>query len=159
VDRSLSLPRVLSLVGGLGLVAAFFMPWFSTQGLLLSGQFLHNFLVAAGPADLQRFLPGSTPTEAQLLRWLVDFFPVAGALAAAAALFGGLAMALWMPSNIVLGVVGALSLVAWAIGLSQLPAGARPEIGLWLIGAGAAFAILGLVLELVARRTASRHAG
>jgi hypothetical protein len=152
VDRTLSLPRVLSLVGGLGLVAAFFMPWFSTQGLLLSGQFLHNFLVGAAPADLQRFLPGSSPTEAQLLRWLVDFFPLSGAVAAIAALVGGLSAGLWMPAKVVLALSGCLALVAWAVGLTQLPAGARPEVGLWLIGGGAILVILGLVLEVAARR-------
>src|SRR5439155_16874787 len=87
---SLSLPRVLALVGGVLLVSAFFMPWFSSQGLLLSGQFLHHFL--SNPGDLRRFLPGSsgTPAEAQLLRSLVDLFPACGAVAFAAALAGGL---------------------------------------------------------------------
>ena len=32
------------------MVAAFFMPWFASQGLLLSGQFLHTFLSSASPA-------------------------------------------------------------------------------------------------------------
>src|SRR5205807_2749966 len=87
---SLSLPRVLALVGGVLLVTAFFMPWFSSQGLLLSGQFLHQFL--SNPGDLRRFLPGSSgsPGEAQLLRALVDLFPACGAVAVVAALTGGL---------------------------------------------------------------------
>jgi len=38
--------------GGVLLVTAFFMPWFSSQGLLLSGQFLHQFL--SNPGDLRR---------------------------------------------------------------------------------------------------------
>jgi hypothetical protein len=90
VGGSLSLLRVLSLIGGLALVAAFFMPWFGNQGLLLSGQFLHNFLNNASPSDLRRFLPTSSPSEVQLLRVLVDLFPLCGAIAAVTALIGGL---------------------------------------------------------------------
>src|ERR1043165_3648276 len=87
----LPLTRVLALVGGLALVVALFMPWFAAQGLLLSGQFLHTFLATATPADLQRFLPGTSPTEVQLLRLLVDLFPVCGAFAAAVSLIGSIA--------------------------------------------------------------------
>ena len=47
-------PRNRVLIGALGLVSAFFMPWFSSQGLLLSGQFLHTFLAGASAADLRR---------------------------------------------------------------------------------------------------------
>ncbi|HEX9438576.1 MAG TPA: hypothetical protein VF909_02795, partial [Roseiflexaceae bacterium] len=72
---SLSLVRVLALVGGLSIVASFFMPWFGSQGLLLSGQFLHSFLGSASANDLRRFLPSSSPTEVQMLRLLVDLFP------------------------------------------------------------------------------------
>jgi hypothetical protein len=82
------LSRVLALVGGLGLVAAFFMPWFASQGLLLSGQFLHTFLATSAPADVQRFVPGSSPAEVQLLRWLVDLFPACGALVVVLCLLG-----------------------------------------------------------------------
>src|SRR5712672_1788704 len=86
----LSLPRVLALIGGVLLMSAFFMPWFSSQGLLLSGQFLHQFL--SNPGDLRRFLPGSSgsPAEAQLLRALVDLFPACGVVAVIATLTGGL---------------------------------------------------------------------
>jgi hypothetical protein len=129
-------------------VAAFFMPWFSSQGLLLSGQFLHTFLANAGAADLRRFLPSSTPQDVQLLRVLVDLFPLCGALAALAALLG----ALWNPllgaSNVLLGISGAVPLVAWAGGITRLPPGAVPEIGLWLIALGSAAVLVGLVLEL-----------
>src|SRR5213593_1580645 len=102
----LSLPRVLALLGGMLLVAAFFMPWFSSQGLLLSGQFLHVFL--SNPGDLRRFLPGSTgsPAEAQLLRALVDLFPACGVLATCASLIGGLSTAWRRPANFVLGLSG-----------------------------------------------------
>ncbi|HEV7661940.1 MAG TPA: hypothetical protein VGQ62_00295, partial [Chloroflexota bacterium] len=143
----LSLPRVLALVGGLGLAAAFAMPWFSTQGLLLSGQFLHAFL--SSPTDLRRFLPGSSgsPAEAQLLRALVDLFPVCGLIAAVAALVGGLISNGKRVTNVVLGLSGGVPFVAWAAGIGQLPPGASPEVGLWLIPGGALAILLGLALE------------
>src|SRR5260370_41941936 len=121
----LSLARVLALVGGVLLTTAFFMPWFSSQGLLLSGQFLHLFL--SSPGDLRRFLPGSSgsPTEAQLLRALVDLFPACGAVAFAAALAGG---SVWRRAmNIILGLAAAIPLIGWAVGISRLPPGANPE--------------------------------
>src|ERR671933_2906900 len=129
---SLSLPRVLALVGGLGLIAAFFMPWFSAQNLLLSGQFLHQFL--ANPGDLRRFLPGSSgsPAEAQMLRALVDLFPVCGGVAAVAALVGGLTP-LRLPANLVLGLAGVVPPVGWGGGITRLPPGANAAVGLWLI--------------------------
>jgi hypothetical protein len=137
----------VALVGGLALIAAFFMPWFSSQGLLLSGQFLHTFLNSASAADLRRFLPSSTPQEVQLLRILVDLFPICGALAAIAALLGALSSPLLVASNVLLGISGALPLVAWAGGIRQLPPGAAPEIGLWLIALGAVAILIGLLLE------------
>jgi hypothetical protein len=145
---SLSLPRVLALVGGLGLVGAFFMPWFSTQNLLLSGQFLHQFL--ADPGDLRRFLPGSSgsPMEVQMLRWLVDLFPACGTIAIVAALVGGLLRRWRHAANVVLGVCGALPLVGWGLGITRLPAGANPEIGLWVIALGSAAVLIGLGLEV-----------
>src|SRR5215468_8014930 len=85
----LRLSRVIALVGGTLLVAAFFMPWFASQGLLLSGQFLHNFLSNANQTDLRRFLPNSSPGEVQALKLLVDMFPACGAAATVAALVGG----------------------------------------------------------------------
>ena len=148
---SLSLPRVLALVGGLGLIAAFFMPWFSAQNLLLSGQFLHQFL--ANPGDLRRFLPGSsgTPAEAQLLRALVDLFPVCGGLAAVATLVGGLTP-LRLPANVVLGLAGVVPLVGWAGGITRLPPGANAEVGLWLIAIGSVAVLAGLGLDLALSR-------
>src|SRR6266699_2434023 len=127
----LSLPRVLALIGGVLLVSAFFMPWFSSQGLLLSGQFLHQFL--SNPGDLRRFLPGSNgnPVESQLLRALVDLFPACGAVAVVAALAGGLMRTWHRPANVLLGVSGLLPLLGWAAGITRLPPGANPEIGLW----------------------------
>ena len=148
---SLSLPRVLALVGGLGLIAAFFMPWFSAQNLLLSGQFLHQFL--ANPGDLRRFLPGSsgTPAEAQMLRALVDLFPVCGGVAALASLVGGLTP--WrVPANVVLGLAGIVPLVGWAGGITRLPPGASAEVGLWLIAIGSVAVLAGLGLDLALGR-------
>jgi hypothetical protein len=150
VDRSLRLGRVLALVGGLALVAAFFMPWFSSQGLLLSGQFLHTFLASASPTDLRRFLPTSSPSEVQALRLLVDLFPACGAVIAVAALIGGLALATRTLADVVLAVASAVPLVAWAIGITRLPPGANFEIGLWLILAGAVAALLGVTLDRLA---------
>jgi hypothetical protein len=150
---SLSLPRVLALVGGLGLIAAFFMPWFSAQNLLLSGQFLHQFL--ANPGDLRRFLPGSsgTPAEAQMLRALVDLFPVCGGVATVATLVGGLTP-LRLPANLVLALAGVVPLVGWAGGITRLPPGANAEVGLWLIAIGSVAVLAGLGLDLaLSRRT------
>jgi hypothetical protein len=158
VGPSLRLSRVVALTSGLALVAAFFMPWFSSQGLLLSGQFLHSFLTSASQADLRRFLPGSSPTEVQLLRVLVDLFPVCGFAAALFALLGGLYLPIRVASNAVTGIAGLLPLVAWLIGIGRLPAGAAPEIGLWLIAAGSVGVLLGLTFELVGTRRAKHSA-
>jgi len=152
VGPSVPLSRVLALIGGLTLVAAFFMPWFASQGLLLSGQFLHTFLTNASPADLRRFLPASSPTEVQLLRVLVDLFPICGAVAAVAALVGSLYPPSRLLLNIVLGVSGLVPLLAWAGGVTRLPPGSTPEIGLWLIAAGSVAVLVGLGLELAFRQ-------
>lgn len=147
----LSLPRVLALVGGLGLIAAFFMPWFSAQNLLLSGQFLHQFL--GNPGDLRRFLPGSSgsASEAQMLRALVDLFPVCGAVAALAALVGGLTP--WrLPTNVILGLVGVIPLIGWAGGITRLPPGANAEVGLWLIATSSVAVLAGLILDVALDR-------
>lgn len=142
------MPRVLALVGGLGLVSAFFMPWFSTQNLLLSGQFLHQFL--GNPGDLRRFVPGSSgsPVEAQALRALVDLFPACGTIAVVTTLVGGLTRRGHRAANLVLGVSGAIPLVGWALGIMRLPPGAAPEVGLWVIALGSAAVLLGLGLAL-----------
>jgi hypothetical protein len=149
----LSLARVLALVGGLALVAAFFMPWFSSSGLLLSGQFLHTFLGSASAADLRRFLPASSPAEVQALRALVDLFPVCGALAAVASLVGGLVRVGRGPANVVLGLSGLVPLAGWGVGITRLPAGANAEIGLWLVALGALAVLAGLACELAFVRT------
>jgi hypothetical protein len=148
----LSLPRVLALVGGLALVAAFYMPWFGSQGLLLSGQFLHNFLANASPADLRRFLPNSSASEVQMLRVLVDLFPACGVVAAGAALVGGLVTRGTGALNVVLGLSGLLPLVALLVGVGRLPAGSSIEVGLWLIGGGSVAVLVGLAFELALMR-------
>jgi hypothetical protein len=141
------------LCGGFSLAAAFFMPWFSSQGLLLSGQFLHEFL--GNPGDLRRFLPGSSgsPVEAQLLRGLVDLFLVCGLVAMLASLGGGLVRQTRPPANVVLGLSGLVPLLAWAIGITRLPPGAIPEIGLWLIALGALAVLIGLAADMRSRAT------
>src|SRR5919204_5105389 len=158
VGPSLHLSRVLGLVGGLGLLAAFYMPWFSSQGLLLSGHFLHTFLTSASAADLRRFLPSSSPSEIQLLRVLVDLFPVCGALAAVAALVGGLSTRATHVLNLLLAASGLVPLLAWAGGTTRLPPGSSPESGLWLISVGSIAVLVSALLEFLAgRRAGSRR--
>jgi hypothetical protein len=146
----LPLGRVVALVGGLALLAAYAMPWFavsvSGQGVLLSGQFLGRFL--SGTNDLSRVMPGAAggPTEVRLLLGLVYLFPACGALAALVAAATALRArrGRW---NAVLLVVGAVPLAALAIGLGRLPPGASPELGLWVIGVGALAVLLGAALD------------
>jgi hypothetical protein len=152
----LPLGTVLALVGGLALVAAFWMPWLGvqvgTQGALLSGQVLGRLL--AGASDLRQLVPGSSgnPLEAQALRALVYLFPTCGALAAALALLDG-----WLGRRrlqaALLVIVGLVPLVGLLGGLRFLPPNASREIGLWLIGAGSAAVVLGpLVNAMLDRR-------
>ena len=84
----------------------FYMPSFSSQSLLLSGQFLHTFLTGASAADLRRFLPSSSPAEVQLLPLLVDLFLACGAVAAVAALVGGLTTRATYVLNLLLAASG-----------------------------------------------------
>lgn len=126
------------------------MPWFSTQGLLLSGQFLDNFL--ARPADLGRFLPGVSVDEARALKVLVDAFPVCGAGIAISALVGGLARPLARGADAVLALAAVVPFVGWALGVGRLPPGSVAEIGLWLMPLGSVAAAFGLVLERLVSR-------
>jgi hypothetical protein len=150
VGPCLPLSRVVALVGGLMLVAAFFMPWFATQGLLLSGQFLNDFLASASAADLQRFMPGTSPNAARLLRGLVDFFPACGALAALLCVL--LTVRASTIARFVLVLSGLAPLVAWAGGITGLPPGSTAQIGLWLLACGSLAIVLGAALELAAAR-------
>jgi hypothetical protein len=142
---------VLALVGGLGLVAAYWMPWFGTQGLLLSGAFLNDFL--SSTPDLRRVMPGTSgsPQEAQQLRALVLLFPLFGLLGAVLALVAGLRAPAAGPRVWGTGLVilGGVPLVALLIGLGRLPPGSTFEAGLWTIGLGAACVCVGGVLEWV----------
>lgn len=145
------LGRVLSLVGGVVLVAAYAMPWFAVdvgngQGITLSGQFLGRLLSSTN--DLRRFLPGAAggPQEVMMLRALVYLFPGFGMLAVLASL----ATAWWRrrrAADAAIVLLGVVPLAALAIGLGQLPPGARPETGLWTIGAGALAVVLGALLD------------
>ena len=139
--------RVLWLIGGLALVAAYAMAWFGVsvngQGIVLSGQFLGRFLASTN--DLRQVMPGAAggPAEVQQLRALVLLFPSAGVLAALLAV-----VPLWRRAVDVVGaVVGLVPGVALAIGLGQLPPSSRPEIGLWVIGGGAALVVIGAIVD------------
>src|SRR5688572_30795694 len=123
----LPLGRVLSLLGGLLIAVAFFIPWLAVttpQGTgLLSGDFLNRFLSGANPAELRRMMPGfgGTPAELQGLRALVLLFPACGALAALLALAAALRPRLRVLLNIALVICGLVPLAAAAAGLSLLP--------------------------------------
>jgi hypothetical protein len=153
---SLPVGTVLSLIGGLALIAAFWMPWlgiqFGAQGALLSGDVLGRLLGTT--SDLRQFIPGSSgnPLEAQALRALIFLFPSAGALAAVLALLeGAIGRGRLMAGLIV--VVGLVPLIGLIGGLSFLPPNASRELGLWLNGVGSAAVVLGPVVnELLARR-------
>lgn len=123
------------------------MPWFSTQGLLLSGQFLDSFL--ARPADLGRFLPGASTDEARALKVLVDAFPVCGTIIALTAIVGGLAKPLAAVADVVLALAAIVPFVGWAVGVGRLPPGSASEIGLWLVPVSCVAAVCGLALERV----------
>jgi hypothetical protein len=150
------LGRVISLVGAVVLIAAYPMAWFAVevgngQSITLSGQFLGRFL--AGANDLRRFMPGAAggPQEVAMLRALVLLFPSFGALGVIASL----ATAWWRRRRIadaVIVLLGTIPLAALALGLGQLPPGARPETGLWAIGGGAMLVIVGALLDWVLDR-------
>jgi hypothetical protein len=146
---SLPLTRVVALIGGLALIAAFFMPWFASQGLLLSGQFLHTFLAGASAADLRRFLPASSPAEVQMLRLLVDLFPVSGAIAAIVTVATHVRAK--TAGAVVTAIAGLVPLAAWAIGVNRLPPGSSSEIGLWLIALGSIAIVAAAAAELIWR--------
>ena len=146
----LPLTRVIALIGAVELISAFLMPWFVSQGLLLSGQFLNDFLSSASPADLQRLVPGTSPTQAQLPRLLVNLFPACGLLGAVLSIL--LAVVPHVALKLLLALSGIVPLVAWAIGVTSLPPGSTPQIGLWLIASGSLAVLLGALLEFAATR-------
>lgn len=153
---SLPVGTVLSLVGGLALLAAFTMPWLGiqvgTQGALLAGDTLARVL--SSNTDLRQFIPGSSgnPMEAQALRALIYLFPVSGGIAAALALLEGwLGRQRWLAVLLVL--AGLIPLIGVLGGLTFLPPNASRQHGLWVIGAGSVAVMLGpLVNGMLARR-------
>jgi hypothetical protein len=152
------LGRVVALIGALALVAAYAMPWFGVsvqgQGVVLSGQFLGRFL--SSTTDLRRVMPGAAggPDEVRMLLALVYFFPACGALAAlVAAGTAFLARRRWWDALLL--ALGVLPLIALTVGVSQLPPGAAPETGLWVIGVGGAAVVAGAALDWVASRGAA----
>ncbi|MFN8632412.1 MAG: hypothetical protein U0893_01055 [Chloroflexota bacterium] len=147
---SLPVGTALSLIGGLALVAAFWMPWLGiqmgTQGVLLSGEVLGRLL--GGTADLRQFIPGSSgnPLEAQALRALIFLFPSAGVLAGVLALLEGwLGRRRWLA--ILLVIAGLVPLVGLLVGLTRLPPTASRELGLWVNGAGSVAVALGPIVN------------
>jgi hypothetical protein len=50
--------------------------------------------------------------------------------------------------NILLGLAGVIPLAGWAIGITRLPPGANPEIGLWVIACASVAVLVGLALDL-----------
>jgi hypothetical protein len=146
--------RVVALIGGLAVVAAYAMPWFGVsvngQGITLSGQVLARFL--SGTSDLRRVMPGATggPDEVRMLLGLVYFFPACGVLASALA-----TATAWLPRrrwwDVGLIAIGGLPLVALAIGLSRLPPGSAPETGLWVVGAGGVAVVIGAAIDWLER--------
>jgi hypothetical protein len=149
---SMSIGTVVSLVGGLALLTAYFMPWFAVQNLLLSGSFLARFL--ANPSDVARFLPGvGGPAEVQLLRALVYLFPASGWVAVALAILRAAwtGRPAWL--SVVLVLSGVVPLAAVLVGLGRLPPDATLEVGLWQIGIGSVAILLGPWLDVrLARR-------
>jgi hypothetical protein len=153
VSARMPLGRVVALIGALALVAAYAMPWFGVsvqgQGVVLSGQFLGRFL--SSTTDLRRVMPGAAggPDEVRMLLSLVYFFPACGALATLVAVgTAWVARRGWWDALLL--VLGLLPLVALAVGLSQLPPGAAPETGLFVIGIGGAAVVVGAALDWAA---------
>jgi hypothetical protein len=152
---SLPVGTVLSLVGGLALLAAFTMPWLGvqvgTQGALLAGDTLGRLI--GGASDLRQFIPGSSgnPLEAQALRALIYLFPVCGVVAVTLALLEGwLGRRRWLAVLLVL--AGLIPLIGVLGGLTFLPPNASRQHGLWVIGAGSVAVMLGPLLNMMLAR-------
>jgi hypothetical protein len=147
--RCVPLGPALVVLGGALLLAAFFMPWLgisSPQGsVTLTGEFLLRFL--SQNSDLRAFMPGAGPEQARALLVLVAFFPAVGGLAGLA----GLAAASWTGRprwlSVALGLLGLAALVALLVGQTQLPPTTTGQIGLKVIGLGAALVLLGGALD------------
>jgi hypothetical protein len=79
---------------------------------------------------------------------LVDLFPVCGGIGAITAVLGAIVVPLRLISNVLLGLCGLIPLLAWAGGVTQLPAGSASEIGLWLMVVGSVAMLVGLAADL-----------
>ena len=152
VRGTIAIGRVLEIIGGLAILAAFFMPWFEVQRLIMTGEFLNDFL--AGTRDLRQFLPGFAggPAEVTQLRALVLLFPACGAAAALLAWIGAVAPRAGRVFDAGAAIAGLVAIVALAIGVTRLPTGALLHVGLWLIGAGGVAVLLGAGLDAVLER-------
>ena len=158
VEPAWALPigSVLSLVGGLALVAAFYMPWFAIQGLLLSGDFLARFL--GNPAQLRQFAPAlaGSPGDVQMLRMVVYVFPLFGGMAAILALMHGLWRRRPSGLSILLTLSGLIPLVALLGGVTRLPPGSSTEVGLWTLGIGSVMILAGPWVDRLLARSRPR---
>lgn len=150
---SLPIGTVISLVGGLTLVAAYFIPWFGVsfggQGVLLSGEVLARLL--GGGDEVRRFMPASSALEIRLLRGLIYLFPVTGVLAAALAVLLGFSAGKGMAPAIALFITGLVPLIGLGVGLTRLPPGTSAELGLWMIGVGGLTTVGGVILHGILR--------
>ncbi len=149
---AIAVGRVLEMIGSLLILVAFFMPWFEVQRLIMTGEFLNDFL--ASTRDLRQFLPGFAggPAEVTQLRVLVLLFPACGAAAALLAVVGAVAPRAGRILDAGAAIAGLVALAALAIGVTRLPAGAIVHVGLWLIGAGGAAILAGAGLDAAMER-------
>ncbi|MCC7104183.1 MAG: hypothetical protein IT307_03495 [Chloroflexi bacterium] len=152
--RCFSLGRVLVLVGGLGLLAAYWMPWIGNQQGAMAGSNLATVL--ARTTDLSRLVPGFniSPQETQLLKLVISAVPTVGALVAVLAA-SGLQVRFSLVANTILGLAGVAMLLALTFGSQRLPPGALPQIGLNVIGGASALILLGAILDVLLRPTKS----
>jgi hypothetical protein len=147
--RCIPLGPALAVFGGALLLAAFFMPWLgisSPQGsVTLTGEFLLRFL--SQNSDLRAFMPGAGPVQARALLGLVAFFPAVGGLVALA----GLAAALWPARprwlSVAFALLGLAAFIALLVGQTQLPPTTTGQVGLKVIGLGAALVLVGGALD------------
>jgi hypothetical protein len=124
------------------------MPWFNTQGLLLTGYLVTRFL--SSTTDLRRYMPEATggQFEVQVLLVIAALFPASGALAVCAALLGAAREGSRVATAFMLLAAGSSSLAAFGLGVSRLPAGTSAEIGMWVVGAASSAILVGAVSEL-----------
>jgi hypothetical protein len=148
--RCFSLGRVLALVGGLGLLAAYWMPWIGNQQGAMAGSNLATVL--ARTTDLSRLVPGFniSPEETQLLKLVIGAVPTVGALVALLAA-SGLQVRFGLVVNTLLGLAGVVMLLALMFGSQRLPPGALPQIGLNVIGWASVATVLGAILDVFLR--------